>query len=153
MKKIIYAFVILFISTTFISCSDDNDTIDNKNIVRNATGTVTLKINDEFREFGSLTVTKEIYNGYSDLVIRGTQLNDQTKSIRIALGKNKLGSDSVYFVQYINNGTHYQMGSADITADITESNASAVIGTFSGIVKRQNLDALTITEGIVNILY
>jgi hypothetical protein len=153
MKKIIYAFVILFISTTFISCSDDNDTIDNKNIVRNATGTVTLKINDEFREFGSLTVTKEIYNGYSDLVIRGTQLNDQTKSIRIALGKNKLGSDSVYFVQYINNGTHYQMGSADITADIIESNASAVIGTFSGIVKRQNLDALTITEGIVNILY
>jgi hypothetical protein len=153
MKKIIYAFSLLLISSTFLSCSDDDDNINNNNLVRNATGVLTLKINDEFRSFGSLNVTEEKYENYSDLVIKGTQTDDNTKTIRIALGKNKLGSDSVYFVQYINNGTHYQMGSIDITADITESNDTKVIGTFSGIVTRHTSDALTITEGIINILY
>jgi hypothetical protein len=153
MKKIIYAFVLLFVSTTFISCSDENDTIDKRKNVRNASGTVTLKINDEFREFGSLTVTEEIYNNYSDLVIRGTQLNDETKNIRVALGKNNLGSNSVYFVQYINNGTYFQMGSADTTSDIIESNDTTVIGTFSGTLTTINMDSLVLTEGTINLTY
>ncbi len=105
MKKIFYAFTLLFIASAFIACSDDDDNIKNK--IHNATGTLSVKINDELRTFGSLTVTEEKYQNYTDLVLQGTQTNDNTKNIRISLGKNKLGSDSVYFVQYINNGTHY----------------------------------------------
>jgi hypothetical protein len=153
MKKIIYAFSFLLITTTFLSCSDDDDKIGKNTVVHNASGTLTLKINDEFRTFGSLNVTEEKYQNYSDLIIKGIQTDDNTKNIRVALGKNKLGSESVFFVQYINNGTHYQMGSIDITADITESNDSKIIGTFSGIVTRHNSDALTITEGIINVSY
>lgn len=151
MKKIFYAFTLLFIASAFIACSDDDDNIKNK--IHNATGTLSVKINDELRTFGSLTVTEEKYQNYTDLVLQGTQTNDNTKNIRISLGKNKLGSDSVYFVQYINNGTHYQMGSAAITADITESNDSKIIGTFSGNLTTINMDGLMLTEGVLNISY
>lgn len=153
MKKIIYAFTLLFTVSLFTSCSDDNDDGGNNPIVHNATGTLTLKINGEARTFGSLNVTEERYQNYTDLVLRGTQTDDNTKNIRIALGKNKLGSDSVYFIQYINNGTHYQMGSTDITADITESNDSKIIGTFSGTLTTINMDGLDVTEGEMNISY
>lgn len=152
MKKILYTFTLLFLTYSFTSCSDDSD--DNQNsITHNATGTLTLKLNGESRTFGTLSVREERYDGYTDLIVQGTQTGDATKSITIALGKNKLGSDSVYFVQYINNGTHYQMGSATLTADITESNDSKIIGTFSGNLTTINMDGLMLTEGVLNISY
>jgi len=152
MKKIFYAFSLLFALATFTSCSDDNDS-NNDRIVHDATGNLTLKINGDTRTFGSLKVIEERYSGYTDLVVKGTQVDDVTKSITVSLGKDKLGSDSIYFVQYINNGTHYQMGSVEVNGDITESNNSRIIGTFSGVLSTINMDNLILTDGILDITY
>jgi len=153
MKKIIYAFTLLFITSTFVSCSDDDDNKNSDIIVHNATGTLTLKINGETRTFGTLKVIEERYDGYTDLVVQGKQIDDTSKNIMVSLGKEKLGSDSIYFVQYVNNGTHYQMGSTEITGDITESNDTKIIGTFSGMLSTINMDNLSLTEGTLNISY
>jgi hypothetical protein len=45
------------------------------------------------------------------------------------------------------------MGSATVTADITESNDSKIIGTFSGNLTTINRDGLMLTEGVLNISY
>ena len=88
MKKILYTFTLLFLTFSFTSCSDDSD--DNQNsITHNATGTLTLKLNGESRTFGTLSVREERYDGYTDLIVQGTQTDDATKSIAIALGNNK----------------------------------------------------------------
>ena len=152
-KKIIYALTLLVFTATFVSCSDDDDNQNSNIIVHNAIGTLTLKINGEARTFGTLKVIEERYVGYTDLVVQGTQIDDTSKNIMVALGKEKLGSDSIYFVQYVNNGTHYQMGSVEVNGDITESNATKIIGTFSGMLSTINMDNLSLTEGTLNISY
>jgi hypothetical protein len=152
MKKILTTIFLVVITATFLSCSKDDDD-DQNSIEHPATGTLSLKINDVQHNFGTLKVFEERYADYTDLIVKGTDVLDPTKTVSISLGKNLLGAGSVYFVQYTNNGTFYQNTGNNMNTDITESNDSKIMGTFAGTVTTINMDNLEITEGVLNISY
>jgi len=153
MKKIIPFLCLFLLSTLFISCSKDDDDINTNIIEHSASGTLTFKINNEEHAYSSLKVIEKRYADYTDLIVKGTHTNDTTKTISISLAKDDLGSQSIYYIQYVNNETFYQMTINDMTTDITESNASKITGTFSGQLSTINMDTLLVSEGLLNISY
>jgi hypothetical protein len=112
---------------------------------------LTARINGVERTFNTIEVTEEVYDEYTDYIIDAVQSDDVTKSITISLGKGSLGTDSIYFIQYYDGTTFYQLSSPQITSNVTESSDSKIKATFSGILNDGGSGNVNIANGVIDL--
>ena len=119
--------ILTFVAFAFsiTACSSDGDSKKSG---------LTARINGVERTFNMIEVTEEDYGEYSDYIIEAVQSDDATKTLTIKLGKESLGTDSIYYIQYLDGTTFYQVSNPQITSNVTESSASKIKATFSGIL-------------------
>lgn len=141
MKKLFCILTIVAVAFSYSSCSSDSDT---------KTSDMSAKINGAAKTFKNATVEEMPFDGYTDFIVNAIQSDDATKTLRISLGKEEVGTDSVYFVQYFDGENYYQTSSG-ITANITESSNTKIKGTFSGILTSEGGTTVTITNGVINV--
>lgn len=141
MKKIVSIITFVAVAFSYSSCSSDSDT---------KTSDVSAKINGAAKTFKNATVEEEVYDEYTDFIVDAIQSDDATKTLSISLGKEEIGSDSVYFVQYFDGENFYQT-STGVTANITESSNTKIKGTFSGVLTSEGGTTVTITNGVINV--
>jgi len=136
----ILTFVAFAISIT--ACSSDYD---------GKKSGLTARINGVERTFNTIEVTEEDFGEYTDYIIDAVQSDDVTKSITISLGKGSLGTESIYFIQYYDGTTFYQLSSPQITSNVTESSASKIKATFSGILNDGGSGNVNIANGVIDL--
>jgi hypothetical protein len=142
MKKLFTLLTLLSFTIIFNSCSsDDDESVE-----------LSAKINGVTKKFTNVTVTEEAFDGYSDYVIKAKQADNALATIEISLGKELLGTESIYFVQYYNGENYFQLSSPDIVSNVTESSGAKIKGSFSGILLNDNgMGSVAVSEGIIDV--
>lgn len=136
--------ILTFVAFAFsiTACSSDGDSKKSG---------LTARINGVDRTFNMIEVTEEVYEEYTDYIIDAVQSDDPTKTLTISLGKESLGTDSIYFIQYYDGTTFYQLSSPQITSNVTESSASRIKATFSGILNDGGSGNVNIANGVIDL--
>ncbi len=136
--------ILTFVAFAFsiTACSSDGDSKKSG---------LTARINGVDRTFNMIEVTEEVYEEYTDYIIDAVQSDDPTKTLTISLGKESLGTDSIYFIQYYDGTTFYQLSSPQITSNVTESSASKIKATFSGILNDGGSGNVNIANGVIDL--
>ena len=136
--------ILTFVAFAFsiTACSSDGDSKKSG---------LTARINGVDRTFTNIEVTEEDYGEYSDYIIEAVQSDDATKTLTIKLGKESLGTDSIYYIQYLDGTTFYQVSNPQITSNVTESSASKIKATFSGILNDGGSGNVNIANGVIDL--
>ena len=142
MKNLFTILTIVAFGLSFTACSSDSD---------GKKSGLTARINGVERTFNTIEVTEEDFGEYTDYIIDAVQSDDVTKSITISLGKGSLGTDSIYFIQYYDGTTFYQLSSPQITSNVTESSDSKIKATFSGILNDGGSGNVNIANGVIDL--
>ncbi len=154
MKK--FNFLLLTIGFLLISsCSSDKSdpTPDNPA----PTNIVTSKINGVDVTFDKVTVVKETYTDYVDLIVTATNTADATKKMVFNIEQNTLEAGACYFWTYTNDNLDYEWNStagATFTVMPTTNTTSVLKGTFSGVLTVSGVSqSVTITNGSFSVTY
>ena len=142
MRKLLTLLTLIVVAIGISSCSSDD---------KPDTG-LSAKIDGVSKKFINVTVTEEEYDEYSDYIVTAIQSDDPAKSIQISLGKDLIGTESIYFVQYFDGENYYQLSSPDIVSNVTESSNTKVKATFSGIlVSDVGMGNVAVTHGTIDV--
>jgi hypothetical protein len=142
MKNFFTILTFVAFALSFTACSSDGDSKKSG---------LTARINGVDRTFTNIEVTEEDYGEYSDYIIEAVQSDDATKTLTIKLGKESLGTDSIYYIQYLDGTTFYQVSNPQITSNVTESSASKIKATFSGILNDGGSGNVNIANGVIDL--
>lgn len=117
---------------------------------------INMKINGTQKSFTSVDV-ESIYNpvdDYTDLEVTATISGSTPIILEMSLEKDNTDAGSVYWFQYIENGTYYQP-SDSFTISITQNSDNKLIGSFSGTLTDSGdpMNTIAVTEGTFNIKY
>lgn len=144
MKKLLFiASCLLF--ATLSSCSSD----DNKSDVNY----IYAKFNGVQQKFNIISVDIIDYEGYSDIEVSGTMNSDNSKRIEIKSEYGVTGSNIIWGLYYVLNGTYYSIDSENFISSVTENSSGKYKGTFSGSIVDDEGVVIELTEGDFNILY
>lgn len=142
MRKFLTLLTLIVVAVGISSCSSDD---------KPDTG-LSAKIDGVSKKFINVTVTEEEYDEYSDYIVTAIQSDDPSKSIQISLGKDFIGTESIYYIQYFDGENYYQLSSPDIVSNVTESSNTKVKATFSGIlVSDVGMGNVAVTDGTIDV--
>jgi hypothetical protein len=152
MKNLIYLFVFIGI-VSLISCNKDDNTP-----APQATNSLVSKIDGVSIAFDQVSVVKETYTDYVDLVITATTSGDNPKTIIFNVTQLAIGTDACYYFAYNQESVFYSWGSEtggnSFEVNVTENTTSKIKGTFSGTLPNVDLTgAIAISNGTFDISY
>jgi hypothetical protein len=142
MGKFLTVLTLMTLAIAFTSCSsDDKESIE-----------LSAKINGVTKKFKNIVVNEVEYVGYSDYVINAVQSDNAAATLQIKLGKEVLGTESIYYIQYYNGENYFSLSSPEINSNITESSGAKIKGNFSAVLLNNNgMGSVNITEGMIDV--
>ncbi len=154
--KTTYITSILFVifCTTFSSCTKDEDP---PFIYYHPTSTKITTIFEGEQEmvFDQAVVTREYYEGYTDIIIVATMKNDSRKSLRMEMTEYVTGIEACYYFAYNNGERDFDNTDYDyvFNVDVTRNSPGVVRGNFSGVLSDFDSNSKEVRTGRFDIKY
>lgn len=149
-------FMLLFVFIGIVALSSCNKD-DNTSILQ-PTNSLVAKVDGVSITFDQVSVVKETYTDYVDLVITATTSGDTPKTIIFNVTQLVTGTDACYYFAYNQESVFYSWGSEtggnSFEVNVAENTTSKIKGTFSGTLPNVDLTgAIAITNGTFDISY
>ena len=123
--KLKYLLVSIFSIIILYSCSSDSDKSD-INFIK-------AKINGVDMKFNIISVDREDYTEYKDIIISATMESDPSKSIIIASQFGITGESEIWRCTHYSNGSYFEIQNVDtFISNISKNSTGNYEATFSG---------------------